>query len=133
MPARVNLHESDLRCSTHINIKEKQAKASQADTKAHVTFGTRAKKLFGLFTLFSFVSNISLARHQISPNATLQIESSKDSMNSMSIMIVQLIKFSSLLSYVTNVSTNEVFTFTQTMKEDDRMDFVSTTEKVVQF
>ena len=37
-----------------------------------------------------------------------------------------------LLSYVTDVSTNEVFTFTQAMKEDDRMDFVSAMEKEIQ-
>ena len=129
LPTRVNLKESGLRRSTR--IKEKQAKASQADTKAHVTFGTRAKKLFGLFTLFSFVSNISLPRHQISPNATFtdRIIKRFDELNE---HYDGTINQMHLFSYVTDVSTNEVFTFTQAMKEDDRMDFVSAMEKEIQ-
>ena len=71
MPTRINLNESGLRRSARIReLKETEAKTNVA-TKAHVTFGAKATKtVLGLFTLFPFVSNISIPNHQVCSNET---------------------------------------------------------------
>ena len=47
--------------------------------------------------------------------------------NGMSILIVQSIKCTFLS--LTDVSTNEVFTFREAMKQEDRLDFVAAMER----
>ena len=70
MPTRVNLHELGLRRSPSLKALREKEEASKANssTKAHVSYGTRAKKAaVTLFTLLSFTAKMDLPRHQSPP------------------------------------------------------------------
>jgi len=131
MPTRINLNESGLRRSARIReLKETEAKTNVA-TKAHVTFGAKATKtVLGLFTLFSFVSSISIPNHQVRSNETFTdtIVRRFEEVNEHYDNTLNQMHF---LSYVTDISSNEVFTFHKAMKEADKMDFVEAMEKEV--
>ena len=114
MPPRINLHKAGLHCSPRLNDSQKE-KA----TKVHVPFGNKTKSaLLGLFTITSFVSSISLPRHQAGHNKTSTDhiifrfeELNKNYDNTINEM--------HLFSFLTDISSNKVFTFHQAMKQDD--------------
>ena len=78
MPTLINLHESGLRRSLQLNAQNpihtsaKNAdSATKAGSKAHIIYGTRAKKsILELFTIISLVNKVTLPSHQGSPNET---------------------------------------------------------------
>ena len=126
MPTQINLRESGLRRSERIK------KQSETNTpKAHVVFGTSIKKkLLGLFTLFSFVSALSMPRHQRSPDATMQ-ESLIQRFEELNELYDSTMNHMHLFSYLTDISSNETFTFQQAMKQEDKLDFVTAMEKEI--
>ena len=130
MPTRINLQEAGLRRSDRIRQKELASQSATA-TKAHVAFGTSiTTKLLGLFTLFSFVSDMSMPSHQSSPNATMQ-DSLIQRFEELNQHYDNTLNHMHLFAYLTDISTNETFTFQQAMKEEDKMDFVTAMEKEV--
>ena len=114
--------------------KAEQSNGGQSNAKkrkAHVPYGTRlSKKVLGLLTIISLVSEISLPKVQVSSNATLtdriikRFEEANEHYDG-------TVNEMHLFSYLTDVSTNEVFTLRQAMKEDDRMDFVAAMENEI--
>ena len=104
----------------------------QPKPKAHVGYGTRAaKKLLGLFTLFCFVSKITLPRHRAEKNQTLTqlLVTKYEELNEHFDGTVNDMHF---FSYLTDITSNEVFTFQQAMKQDDKEDFIKAMEKEVE-
>ena len=87
-----------------------------------------SKKILGLLTIISLVSEISLPKVQVSSDATLsdriirRFEEANEHYDG-------TVNEMHLLSYLADVSSNEVFTLRQAMKEEDRLDFVTATEK----
>ncbi len=59
MPQRVNLHKLGCRCSKLIAEKE-----SKDQHKAHITFGSCAKQMLGLFALICTVDNYWMPKYQ---------------------------------------------------------------------
>ena len=126
---KVNLRESGLQHSPILIEKRQRDEAkSKADDNAYVSYGTRAKtKLLVLFTMISLVSQITLPHHQVPCGKTyterliLQFyevnEHYDNTVNQMH-----------PLSYTTDISSNEVFTFRQAIKQDDRNDFITAME-----
>jgi hypothetical protein len=125
MPTRINLHEAGLRRSPRLETKNK-------NPKAHVPFGAKSRsKMLGLFTLISLVSSISLPSHQAGQNKTSTerlIRKFKELNEHYDTTINEM----HLFSFLTDVSSNEVFTFQQAMKETDRLDFVTVMEKEIE-
>ena len=84
-----------------------------------------------LFTLLSFTAKMDLPRHQSPPNETYtqslirrfeEVNEHYDcTMNNLH-----------MFSFLTDLSTNDVFTFRQAMKQDDRIDFVRAMEKEIE-
>ena len=136
MPTKINLYESGLRRSPRLTElrKAEQSTAGQSKAKkrkAHVPYGTRvSKKVLGLLTIISLASEISLPKVQVSSNATLSdriIKRFEEANEHYDGTVNEM----HLFSYLTDVSTNEVFTLRQAMKEDDRMDFVAAMENEI--
>ena len=131
MPTKINLYESGLRRSPRLTELREAEQSKAKKQKAHVPYGTRlSKKVLGLLTIISLVSEISLPKVQVSSNATLtdrivrRFEEANEHYDG-------TVNEMHLFSYLTDVSTNEVFTLRQAMKEDDRMDFVAAMEKEI--
>ena len=131
MPTRINLKESGLRRSARIAALNAKKASNEAKAKTHVAYGSRAARtLIGLFSLFCFASNITLPKHRVAQNMTytdLMINKFKE-INEHYDGTVNNMHF---FSYLTEISSNEVFTFQQAMKQDDRLDFVAAMEKEI--
>ena len=115
MPKRIDLSVSGLRRSERIkalNLAETEAKKQTA----HVPFiNTATKKLLGLFTILSFVSNVEMPNHQVSPHATYTdriIKRFEEHSEHYDNTVNELHFF----SFLTDASSNECFTFGQAMK-----------------
>jgi hypothetical protein len=132
MPTLINLQESGLRRSARIReLREKEAQQNK-NNKAHVRFGENVKKTtLALFTLISFVSLISMPRHQVNPNMTYtevfmtRLEEINESFD-------DTLNHFHFLSFHTEINSNETFTFGEAMKQADKLDFVAAMEKEVQ-
>jgi hypothetical protein len=61
MPQRVNLQELGCLCSKRV---AKNNKSTGKQHKAHVTFGSHAKRMLGLFALICTMDNYSMPKHQ---------------------------------------------------------------------
>jgi hypothetical protein len=125
MPQRTNLHELGRRRSKRIAENK-----SKGQHKAHVTFGSRAKQMLGLFALICTVDNYSMPKHQalltlsFSNSLVCHFEEANEHCNG------TLNKFH-FISLLTNAGLNEVFTYHQAFKQDDWCDFVTAMEKEV--
>ena len=126
MPQRMNLHKLGHRCSKCIAENNK----SKGQHKAHLAFGSRAKRMFGLFALICTVDNYLMPKHQalltlsFSDSLVRRFEEANKHCNG----TLDEFHFVSLL---TDTSLNNVFTYRQALKQDDWCDFVTAIEKEI--
>jgi hypothetical protein len=125
MPQCVNLHKLDHRCSKRIAESK-----SKGQHKAHVTFGSRSKRMLGLFVLICRVDNYSMPKHQalLTPSFSDSLVHCFEEANEHRDGTLNKFHFVSLL---TDDSSNEVFTYHQAFKQDDWCDFIVAMEKEV--
>jgi len=130
MPTRINLRESGLRCSARI-AAQNTAKSNTPKAKVHVAYGTRmAKTIVDLFTLFSFASKVMMPQHRMEKNMSYTdlMVNKFEEINEHYDGTVNNIHF---FSYLTEISSNEVFTFQQAMKQEVKLDFEAAMEKEI--
>jgi hypothetical protein len=126
LPPRLNLRESGLRRSERI-----KALQQKAHNPAHVAWGTRTKRsVSALITLFSFVSHVTVPDHELPTHATLSDHMIKrfEELNEYYDGTMNQIYF---LSFITDVSSNEVFTYKEAMTQEDTHLFVEAMQKEV--
>jgi hypothetical protein len=126
LPPRLNLSESGLRQSERI-----KALQQKAHNPTHVAWGTRTKRsVSALITLFSFVSHVTVPDHELWTHATLSGHMIKhfEELNEHYDGTMNQIHF---LSFSTDVSSNEVFTYKKAMTRKDAHLFVATMQKEV--
>jgi hypothetical protein len=125
MPQCVNLHELCCCCSKH--IAENKPKGQH---KAHVTFGSQAKQMLGLFALICMVDNYLLPKHQASltPSFSNLLVHHYEEANEHCDGTLNKFYF---ISFLTNAGLNKVFTYHQAFKQDDWCNFVTAMEKEV--
>ena len=101
----------------------------QGTTEAHVPFGNETKSaMLGLFKIISLVRSISLLKHQAGQRETsidCLICRSKELNEHYDNTINEMHVF----YFLTDIYSNEDFTFHKAMKQDDQMDFVIAMEK----
>ena len=98
--------------------REAEAK-SNAEAKVHVPYGAKVKKkILGLLTILSLVSNVTLPQHQVPQDETYtdglihRFEEINEHYNN-------TVNEMHLFSFVSDISTNEVFTYHKAMKQND--------------
>jgi hypothetical protein len=123
-PTCVNLHEAGWRRSNR--IKEREAKK----VKAHVTYGTHAKRMFSLFTLLCTVSEYSMPKHKLPQHSSLaerilnRFEEANEHCDG---TLNEMHAF----AFATDAGSNEVFTYHQAQKQKDWHMFVEAMEKEI--
>ena len=129
MPERVNLHELGLRRSVRIKQQE-QEQATKKSNKAYVTYGTRSKQLFGIFTLLCTVSDYTMPRHRsaVRPTFTQRAINRLDEANEHYDGTLNEFNFVAL---ATDLGSNEVFTYCHAQKQKDWPLFVQAMEKEI--
>ena len=100
--------------------------------KEHSTYGTveATKVAFGVFSLFALASIVTISKHQTNPNTTYTEKVMNKLHEVNDIYDVTLNKIHHLF-YSTDITTNEILTFREAMKQEDRTSFVDTTEKEI--
>jgi len=129
MPKRINLNESGLRRSERIrNVREDAAAKGR---KAHAIYGATTKVLFSLLTLFALTSEFTMPCHsKLSRHATYR-DRLMQKYHEVNEHYDGTLNQVHHLSLLTEVSSNEVFTYHQAMKQKDRLAFVEAMEKEV--
>jgi hypothetical protein len=121
LPPRLNLRESAL-CRQSECVKALQQKAHEP---AHVAWGTKIKRsVSALITLFSFVSHVTVPDHELPTHATFSDHMIKH-FEHYNGTINQI----HLLSFSTDVSSNEVFTYKEAMTQEDAHLFIEVMQK----
>jgi hypothetical protein len=125
MPQRVNLHNLGLCCSKRIAEQQQKEKSNH---KAHVIFGSTAKRVLSLFALICMVDTYRMPCHGILLTSLFSKKLIKrfDEANEHCDGTLNDIHFVSLL---TNTGSNKVFTYHQAQKKEDWNDFIIAIEK----
>jgi hypothetical protein len=125
MPQRVNLHKFGHHCSKRIAEKK-----SKGQHKAHITLGSFAKQMLGLFALICTVDNYSMPNHQALLTLSFSnfLDCCFEEANKQCDGTLNKFHFVSLL---TNAGSNNVFSYHQFFKQDDWCNFVTSMEKEV--
>jgi hypothetical protein len=120
MPQSVNLHGLGLHHSKCIAEQQQKEKCSH---KAHVTFGSTAKQVLGLFALICMVDTYRMPCHQILLTFLFYEKLIKlfDKANKHCDGTLNDFHFVSLL---TDTGSNKVFTYHQAQKQEDGNDFI---------
>ncbi len=106
-----------------------KALQQKAHNPAHVAWGTRTKRsVSALITLFSFVSHVTAPDHELPTHATLSDHMIKrfEELNEHYNGTMNQIHF---LSFITDVSSNKVFTYKKAMTQEDTHLFVEAMQK----
>jgi hypothetical protein len=127
IPQHVNLHDLGLYCSKH--IAEQQQKEKRIH-KAHVTFGSTAKQVLGLFALICMVDTYRISCHWTLLTSLFSDKLIKcfDKANEHCDGTLNDFHFVSLL---TDAGSNKVFTYHQAQKQEDWNDFIIAMEKEI--
>ena len=94
-------------------------------TPSHVQYGAKPLKngIIGLFTLFLFVNDMSVPHHKIDSDAPM-----KDKMiakfEELNELFDGTLNQFHMLAFSSDISSNEVFTFQEAMKREDKLNFV---------
>ena len=130
MPHKQNPYENGLRRSQR--LQEKRQAETTRKRKAHVTFGTAAttKVAFGLFSLFAMTSNLTMPKHRVNKDTTFT-QHCMNRFHEVNELYDGTMNEVHQLMYSTDISSNECFTFTQAMKQDDKLSFVEAMEKEI--
>ncbi len=103
----------------------------KAHNPAHVAWGTRTKRsMSALIRLFSFVSHVTIPDHELPTHAMLSdhIIEHFEELNEHYDGTVNQIHF---LSFSTDISSNKVFTYKETITQEDAHLFVEAMQKEV--
>jgi hypothetical protein len=115
----MNLHKLGRCCSKRIAEKK-----SKGQHKAHVTFGSRAKQMIGIFALICTVNNCSMPKHQVLHTPTffdLLIHCFEEANEHCD----GTLKKSHYVSLITDTGSNKVFAYHQALKQDNWCDFTT--------
>ena len=131
MPKRLNPYENGLRRSPRIRELQQKEEAARK-RKAHVTFGTSAatRLIFGLYSLIALTSNITMPKYRTVPNATFT-EQVMNRFHEVNELYDGTINSVHHWMMTTDISSNEVFTYHQAMKQEDAPLFIAAMEKEV--
>lgn len=135
MPTCINLHENGLRRSERIkNLNKKKANADGNTTrqKAHRVFGTvsrRMAQLGGLFALFT--TTMHMPSHPLPPNSSFTAKL-VNRFHECNELFDGTLNHIHNYAFATEIASNEVFTFTQAMRQEDRGEFIKAMMKEVQ-
>jgi hypothetical protein len=127
MPQQVNLDKLGLRCSKGIAEQQQKEKHNH---KAHVTFGSTAKQVLGLFALICMVDTYRMPCHQTSLTSSFSKKLIKcfDKANEHCDGTLNDFHFVSLH---TDTGSKEFFTYHQAQKQEDWNDFIIAMEKEI--
>ena len=133
MPTCINLHENGLRRSERIrNLQTSQnADGESTKRKAHTALGTVVKKIAWLGGIYALLTMVEMPSHPLPPNAsfTSKLVNTFHECNELfDGTINQLHNY----ALATELGNNEVFTFTQAMRQDDRALFIEAMMKEVE-
>jgi hypothetical protein len=112
-------------------LERVKALQQKAHDPAHVAWGTRTKRsVSALITLFSFVSHVTVPDHELLTHAKLSYHMIKrfQELNEHYNGTMNQIHF---LSFSTDVSSNEVFTYKEAMTQEDAHLIVEAMQKEV--
>ena len=132
LPPRINLLESGLRRSERIKALNVN-KTPTEHKPSHVQYGAKplTNGIIGLFTLFLFANDMSVPHHKIDSDAPM-----KDKMiakfEELNELFDGTLNQFHMLAFSTDISSNEVFTFREAMKQEDKLDFVQAMEKEIE-
>ena len=127
MPPQLNLYKSGLHRLARIHKLDKKEKYSKRK-KAHVTYrAATTQALFGLYTLLCFTNSFNVPYHtsNVSSTYTEKIMNRFHEVNEIYDGTMTVIHH---FCFHTDITSNECFTFQQTMKQEYRMLFVEDTE-----
>ena len=106
-------------------LRESRERKELQKRKVHTTHGTAeaSKVYFGVFSLFSLASIVTMPKHQTNTNAefTEQFMNRFHEVNKLYYGTLNKIR---RLFYSTEITTNETFTFRESMKQDYRLSFM---------
>ena len=85
-----------------------------------------------MFSLVALATNIKLPEHRINTNATFT-EQVMNRFHEVNEIYDGTLNELHHLFKATDISTNESFTFRNAMKQDDKLDFVDTTDKEISY
>jgi hypothetical protein len=124
LPPRLNLRESGLRQSERVKALQQKAHGP-----GHIALGTRTKRyMSALITLFSFVGHVTVPDHELPTLATLSDHMIKrfEELNEHYNGTMNQIH---VLSFSTDVSSNEVLTYKEAITQEDAHLFVEAMQK----
>ena len=127
-PKRPNPHDNALRRSPR--LREQSESGETNKRKARAIFGRVAttKVCLGLFLLLAMATNVSMPKHQTSTNLTF-IEQAMNRYHKMNELYDGTLNSVHHFMYATGIAANDIFTFRNSMKQDDKMSFVEAMEK----
>ena len=134
MPTCINLHESGLRRSERIkqlNNSSQNADGKSTKRKAHMAFGTVINKIAWLGGIYALLTTVQMPNHSLpeNPSFTSKLVNTFHECNELYDGTINQIHN---YAFATELANNEVFTFTQAMRQDDRGLFLEAMEKEVQ-
>ena len=123
MPARLNPHDNGLRRS--LRLREQRQNEDYQKRKSHTTFGTSAntKVALGLFLLLAPATNIKIPENRTNPNSTFT-EQAMNWLHEINKLYDGALNEVHQLFYATDISSNEISTFRNAMKQDDKIALV---------
>eukprot|EP00956_Cyclotella_meneghiniana_P008617 scaffold11745_cov39-Cyclotella_meneghiniana.AAC.1 len=134
MPTCVNLHESGLRRSARLKTKQKLKDAGDNSTKgkngAHVAFGAVTRKVAWLGGIFALLTSVEMPSHPLpdEPSLTAKFINKFHECNELFDGTINHIHNYAL---ATDLSNNEVFTYSQAARQSDRQQFIEAMAKEV--
>jgi hypothetical protein len=131
MPTCINLHESGLRRSERIKNLRQDANGNSIKQKAHKAFGTVTKKIAWLGGIYALITSVQMPSHPLPPNASMSTKIMNKFHECNELYDGTINQFHNY-AFVTELANNEVFTYTQAMRQDDREDFIQAMIKEVE-
>ena len=132
MPTCVNLHESGLRRSARLKTKRENAgdNSTKGKNGAHVAFGTVTRKVTWLGGIFALLTSVEMPSHPLpdEPSLTAKFINRFHECNELFDGTINHIHNYAL---ATDLSNNEVFTYSQAMRQPDRQEFIKAMAKEV--
>ena len=123
MPTCINLHESGLNRSERIKKQRQDANGNSSKQKAHKAFGTVAKKVAWLGGVYALITTAQMPSHPLPPNASMSTKI-LNTFHECNELYDGTINQIHNYVFATELANNEVFTYTQAMRQDDRAEFI---------
>ena len=131
MPTCINLHENGLRRSERIKNQLKNANGGPRQ-KAHKAFGAVTKRLVRIGSLFALMTTaVEMPNHPLPSNASL-LEKAVNRFHECNELYDGTLNQLHNFALTADVASNEVFTYQQAMRQDDRDKFIQAMSKEVE-